>query len=209
MTPYALQDDSRQGALERATLLSIASIAVSGVTGAAAVVVALATGALSLLGFGFDAAIDSAASIALVWRFRTERSDPARAERAERLAERAVGLVLVVLALYLAVSAVRALLDGSHPDVTLAGTILPCIGVLVLPPLALAKYRTAAVLGSGALRADSLLTGLAACLAAISLASIVLIQAAGIVWADAVGGLVVAAILAREGLLSVRLTSGR
>lgn len=178
----------------------------NGLTGTAAVVVALTTGAVSLLGFGFDAAIDSIASIALVWRFRMERLDPARAERAEHAAERAVGLVLLALAAYLAVSAARSLLDGSHPAASPASVVLPIVALVTLPPLAVAKHRTAARLASGALRADSLLTGVAATLAAMSLVSLVLVDVAGIGWADAVGGLVAAGILGREGLGSVRLS---
>ena len=53
-------------------MLSLLSIVLSGVLGGVAVVVGLATGSLALLGFGFDAAIDGLASIALAWRFATE-----------------------------------------------------------------------------------------------------------------------------------------
>src|SRR5262245_1829830 len=84
---YARSMD-RAKMLRRATWLSVASIVLSGMTGLAGVSIALTTGALSLLGFGFDAAIDSIASGALVWRFRLEGRDPERADRAEHLAER-------------------------------------------------------------------------------------------------------------------------
>ena len=52
----------RDHLLNRAVLLSVASIGISAIVGTAAVVVALATESLSLLGFGADAVIDSAAS---------------------------------------------------------------------------------------------------------------------------------------------------
>ena len=159
---------TREVLLRRALLLSVLSILCSGVVGGTAVVVGLTSGSLSLLGFGFDAAIDSIASVALVWRFRIEGREPHRAERVETIAEGVVGTVLLVLAPpYLAVSALRALMTQAHPEFTAAGTVLLIVSLVVLPPLALAKYRVAARLRSGALRADSILTAIAALLAGI------------------------------------------
>jgi divalent metal cation (Fe/Co/Zn/Cd) transporter len=191
---------ARENLLRRALALSVLSIVINGVAGGTAVVVALSSGSLSLLGFGFDAAIDSAASVALVWRFSIEKREPHRAERVEQVAERIVGVVLLVLAGYLAISAVRALTSAAHPTPTIFGTILLLFSVAVLPPLAIAKYRVASTLASRALRADSILTGIAAFLALIGLVSLGLSEAFGATWADAVGALVVAALLAREGV---------
>jgi divalent metal cation (Fe/Co/Zn/Cd) transporter len=195
---------TRDALLQRALALSVLSIVFAGIAGATAVVAALTSGSLSLLGFGFDAAIDSAASVALVWRFMIEARQPHRAERVETLAEAILGGILLLLAAYLGFSAVRALLEHGHPEPTLVGTVLLVGSVVVFVPLALAKYRTARALDSRALRADSLLTGFAAALAVISLASLGLSEALSLTWADAVGALVVAVILGREGLGSVQ-----
>jgi divalent metal cation (Fe/Co/Zn/Cd) transporter len=184
--------------------LSVLSVVISGIVGGVAVSVALTSGSLSLLGFGFDAAIDSAASIVLVWRFRIERQHPHRAEHVERLAEISVGVVFIVLAVYLGVSAGRALAGNEHPDATVTGLALLLFSLIALPPLALAKYRVATLVRSGALRADSLLTGLAAVLALISLVGLGLTQTFGLTWPDAVGALVVAVVLGREGWTSLR-----
>jgi divalent metal cation (Fe/Co/Zn/Cd) transporter len=133
----------RDGLLRRGLLLSILSIVISAVVGGAGVIVALTSGSLSLLGFGFDAAIDSAASVALVWRFMIEGRAPHRAERVERIAEGIVGAVLISLGAYLAVSAIRALTAHEHPEPTLPGTAILIVSLVILPPLAVAKYRTA------------------------------------------------------------------
>jgi divalent metal cation (Fe/Co/Zn/Cd) transporter len=199
----------RPSLLRRALALSVVSIVLNGVLGGIAVVVGLATHSVSLLGFGLDAAIDSIASIVLVWRFRTEVREPHRAERIERIAERAVGLVLIAVAVYLAVTALVALANGTHPEASPVRTALLLIALVALPPLAFAKYRTARELGSGALRADSILTAIAALLALIGLVSLVLDELAGVVWADAVGALVIAVIVAREGWSSVRAAAGQ
>jgi divalent metal cation (Fe/Co/Zn/Cd) transporter len=193
----------REPLLRRAIELSALSIALSGIVGVAAVLIGLVSGRLSLLGFGFDASVDSIASIVLVWRFRIESAHPHRAARAEHLAELVVSGVLVVLALYLAVSGVQALASGAHPSTSVVGIGISIVSVALLPPLSLAKRRVAAALDSGALRADSLLTGIAAVIALISLLAYILTETLGIAGADAVGGLIVAAVLAREGLSTI------
>lgn len=197
----------RPSLLRRALALSVLSIVLNGVLGGIAVVVGLGTDSVSLLGFGLDAAIDSIASIVLVWRFRTEVREPHRAERIERIAERAVGAVLLGVAAYLAVSAMNALANGTHPEASPIRTVLLLIAVIALPPLAIAKHRTARDLRSGALRADSILTAIAALLALIGLVSLVLDEVARVAWADAVGALVIAVIVAREGWASVQAAS--
>lgn len=197
--------DMRPGLLRRAILLSLASVAWGAVAGAIAVVLAYAAGSLSLLGFGIDAVIDSIASMALVWRFSIEGREPDRAIRVEHAAERIVGAVLVAAALSLTVGAIRSLIAQDEVKVTSGAVILLIVSVVVLPPLAIAKRRVAARLGSGALRADALLTGAAAVLAFVSLVSLVLSTNFGVWAADGIGALIIAALLAREGLASVRL----
>ena len=201
--------NTRATDLQRALRLSVISIVWSGVAGSIAVYAALVSGSLSLLGFGADAVIDSVASIVLVWRFSVEARQPERAERVETAAERIVGLALIALALYLAFGAVRALMAEAHPETSLVSLGLLLASVVVLPPLAVAKYRVAARLGSGALRADSILTAVAAVLAAISLASLAASQAFGLWWADAIAALIVGVIVLREGWSSLNLAATR
>jgi divalent metal cation (Fe/Co/Zn/Cd) transporter len=178
----------------------VLSIVQNGLAGGTAVVAGLTSGSLSLLGFGFDAAVDSAASIALVWRFGIEAREPQRADRAEKVAEGIIGGVLLVLAAYLALSALGALAADAQPRGTFVGTALLVFSLIALPPLAVAKYRVAAKLRSRALRADSLLTGIAALLALVSLVGLGISEALDIRWADAVGALVASVVLAREGI---------
>jgi divalent metal cation (Fe/Co/Zn/Cd) transporter len=192
----------RHRLLRRALELSALSVGFSGVAGILAVVVGLTSGRLALLGFGFDAAIDAVASVVLFWRFVIERTHPHHAERAESIAEVVVSAVLVVLAAYLAYGAVMALASGAHPAATEVGIAISVVSLFVLPALALAKRRVAAALGSGALRGDSTLTALAAALAAVSLIGFVLTEVFGIHGGDAIGGLVVSAVLLREGLVA-------
>lgn len=192
--------------LRRALALSAVSIAWSGIVGTIAVSVALASHGLSLLGFGVDAIIDAVASVTLVWRFTVESRDAERGLRLERTAERCVGVALLLLAAYLIVASVRSLAAQDHPAPIFAGVAILVASVVVLPALAVAKFQVASQLGSGALRADSVLTGAAALLAAISLASIVATDALDWWWADAAAALLVSALLLREGWASVALS---
>src|SRR5262245_40907364 len=190
--------------VRRAMALSLASVALSGALGGIAVIVGLAAGRLSLLGFGFDAAIDAVASIVLVWRFRIEARNPTRAERAERLAERAVGLVLIALAIYLISTAGRALVTGARPDPTPWSLAISLFSAVILPLLAIAKYRVARALGSRALRADSVLTAVAATLALVSVIGFVATETLHLASADSVAAIVVAIVLVREGSAAFR-----
>jgi divalent metal cation (Fe/Co/Zn/Cd) transporter len=195
---------SRATHVSRALSLSVLTIAWNGIAGSIAVYAAITSGSLSLLGFGGDALIDSVASAGLIWRFLVESWEPERAARVETTAERIVGLALIALALYLAGGSIRSLADRSHPEASLASVVLLLASALLLPALAVAKYRVAAALGSGALRADSILTAVAASLAVISLASIAAADALGFWWADAVAALLVAVIVLREGWSTLR-----
>ena len=201
--------EGRTVQLRRAIALSAISVVWSGLSGVVAVGLAITSGSLSLLGFGVDAVLDSVASVALIWRFATEARHPHRGERVEHLAEATVGVVLLAISIYLIVSAVRSLLAHAMPEQSTPAIVLLLLSLAVLPPLALAKRRVASRLGSGALRADSLLTALAALLAAIGLSSAVLAAALNTWWADSVGALVVAVVLLREAWLILRAARRR
>jgi divalent metal cation (Fe/Co/Zn/Cd) transporter len=197
--------DTRSTYLRHALALSAISVAWSGIAGSIATFAALQGGSLSLLGFGVDALIDSVASMALIWRFRVEAREPHRAEHVEQLAERVVGIALIALSLYLVQGSVRSLVAHVHPEASMTSIVLLAASILVLPPLAAAKYRVSRRLGSGALRADSFLTGVAAVLACITLVSLGASSLFGLWWADAVAAVVVAVIVLREGWTSLRL----
>jgi len=196
--------DQRVRDLHLAWTLSLFSVVWGLFAAIVAIILGVASGSLSVIGFGVDSAIDSGASVALAWRFHVERQDPARAARVEHLAERIVGGVLVVAAGALAIGATRALLvhDEVHPQP--GQLVLLVASLAVLPPLAFAKRRVADRLTSRALRNDALLTAAAAVLALIALLAGGLAVSLGLWWADAVGSLVIAAVLAREGLVSIQ-----
>ena len=191
--------------LHRAIRLSQATIAWSLLAGLSAVAVGIAVGGLSLAGYGLNALADGTASVILLHRFHTERQAPHRSESLERRATRLVAIALFAISAYLGVSAIRALATHHAPDPSALGIAIAVAGIIVLPPLAVAKRRTAARLGSASLGADAILSAVAALLAAGALLSLVLDPAFGWWWADAVIALALVGVLAREGWSLLRI----
>ncbi|HZR94226.1 MAG TPA: cation transporter [Gaiellaceae bacterium] len=195
------------GALRRAVELSVASVGWNTVVGFAAIGTALASGSLSLIGFGINAVVDSSVSVLLIRRFRAEgRGHSERAARAEERAEQVAGVAFLLIAVYLTAQAVRALMRGSGHPASVFAIVEAVASLLVLPVLGTAKLRVSAVLASRALRADSMLTLFGAALAAVTCAALLLRRAEGWWWADAVGALVIAVLLVSE---AARTLGGR
>jgi len=200
--------DPEPAALRRAARLCGATVVWNLAVGGAAVATAAVTHSLSLIGFGVNAVVDSSVSSLLVWRFGAEAAGrPRRADRMERLALRLAGAAFSVIALYLLVQGARSLFEDRHAGTSLFGVAEAAAALAVLPLLAVSKYRLSRQLQSRALRADSLLSASGIALAAVALASLLLQRSLGWWWADSTGALLIAAVLAREGLRSLNAQS--
>lgn len=180
--------------------LSYFTIAWNGVVGAAALVVSVLTGSAALAGLALNALLDSSASVVLVWRFRRERRDPAAARRLERRAHTWITLAMLVVAAYVGMKGVRALLNRDQADESALGLALAAVSLLVLPFLGRAKLRVAAALASPSLRGDGLLTLAAAALSGLTLVALAVNSAFGWWWADPTAALLIAAALAAEAV---------
>jgi divalent metal cation (Fe/Co/Zn/Cd) transporter len=84
------------------------------------------------------------------------------------------------------------------------GVVIAAASVAVLPPLSLAKRRTADHLGSRALHGDSVLTAMGAVLAAAALLGLAATRVLGWWWADSAVALGIALILGREAVGTLR-----
>ena len=191
-------DAERPSLLASALRVSYFTIGWNGVVGAAALLVGVTTGSLALAAFALNALLDSTASVVLVWRFRRERSDPVAAERLERRAQTWVIAAMYVVALYVGVQAIRALINGSHLEPSASGFGIATASLLVLPALAVMKLRLGGLLRSPALRGDGVLTVAAAALAAVTLLALAANSLLDWWWADPAAALVICAALAAE-----------
>ena len=124
--------------------------------------------------------------------------------RNERLSIRVVGVCFIALAVYVAYESVLDLIGRKAPQHSLAGIVLACLSLVVMPILSRAKKRVASELGSAAMKADAKQTDFCVYLSAILLVGLLLNAALGWWWADQVAGLVMTPIIANEGVQAVK-----
>ena len=153
-------------------------------------------GSIALVGFGLDSIIETSSAGILLWRFAADHDS----ERAERIAQRLVGICFLLLAAYVAVESVQGLWSKERPERSIPGIVLAIVSLVAMPWLARAKRRVAAQLGSNALHSDSRQADFCAWLSAILLAGLLLNWLFGWWWADPVAALVMVPIIAREGV---------
>lgn len=189
---------SRDLLLHRALRLSWVSIAFGLIAGAVSVASGIAEHSLGVLAAGLSVLADVTGSVVLVWRFRTERSDPARAQRVEDLAALAVSGALGMIAIALLFESISALIAGTHPGSSALTIAIAAVSIVVLMPLAYLKRHTAMRLSSHALRGDSTLSAIGATTALLALIGLLLYHAFGWWWADRAVALAIAGVAVLE-----------
>ena len=180
----------------RARLLSWLSLVWMTVEGAVAITAGIAAGSIALIGFGLDSAIEGFASVVIVWRFTGHRI---HSQAAEQRAQKLVAVQFFLLAPYITIESVRALISGERPDVALVGIALAAGSVVVMPMLGTAKQRIAAQLGSPATHGEGRQNMLCAYLAGALLIGLLGNALFGTWWLDPVVGLLIAYVAVREG----------
>lgn len=180
----------------RARILSWLSLFWMSIEGVVAILAGIAAGSIALIGFGLDSAIEGFASVVIIWRFTGHRIHSGAAEsRAQKL----VAIQFFILAPYVAVESLRALVAGEHPDETLVGILLALGSVVFMPLLGIAKQRIASELGSVATRGEGRQNMLCAYLAGALLVGLLGNALFGAWWLDPIVGLLIAAVAVKEG----------
>jgi divalent metal cation (Fe/Co/Zn/Cd) transporter len=180
----------------RAKLLSWGSLVYMGLEGMVAVVAGIVAGSIALIGFGIDSAIEGFASVVIVWRFTGWRT---LSEQAERRAQKLVAVQFFILAPYVAVEAIRALVNGSHAEESVVGIALAGSSLVVMPLLGRAKQRIGSRIGSSATASEGKQNLLCAYLAAALLVGLLGNALLGAWWLDPLVALFIAAVAVREG----------
>jgi divalent metal cation (Fe/Co/Zn/Cd) transporter len=173
------------------------------VEAALAVSAGVLAGSIALVGFGLDSVIEMFSGAVLLWRLASDRNEEAR-ERIEQRALKLVGFSLIALAAYVAIEALKTLIEREAPSVSYVGMAVAVASLIVMPLLARAKRRVAAGIASRALVADSFQTDICAWLSGILLIGLVLNAWLGWWWSDPVAGLVMVPLIAREGAEALR-----
>lgn len=190
---------SRVALVEQGIRLNLIGLAYTVVEASVGIVAGLASGSVSLLGFGIDAGIEFTAGLTAHWRLASD-GDEERRERIEGQAHRVIAILLLALGAYVAFESVDALILGAGPSRSWPGIALAVASVCFMPWLARAKHRVATMLRSGALKAQAAQTRICAWLAAILLLGLGLDTVFGWWWSDAVAGLTMVPLIVREGL---------
>jgi divalent metal cation (Fe/Co/Zn/Cd) transporter len=193
----------RQVIARRGMRLEYFTIAWNSLEGIVGVVAGLIAGSISLVGFGVDSFIEVISGAALMWRMSVDAEEQYR-ERIERVTLRIVGACFLALAAYVGCAAVSNLIERKTPEHSLAGIILACVSLVVMPLLARAKRRVAVQLKSRAMHADAKQADFCMYLSAILLGGLLLNAVANLWWADPVSGLIMVPIIGKEAVGGLR-----
>jgi divalent metal cation (Fe/Co/Zn/Cd) transporter len=196
------QDAIRSASVRRGRGLEYITIGWNLLEGIISIVAGAMAGSISLVGFGLDSLIEVSSGAALLWRLHLDA--PERRERAEARALKFVGICFLALGVYLSIDSAYSLFGHRPPDKSYVGIGIALLSLMVMPLLARAKSRVAAIINSRAMQADSRQTDLCAYLSAITLAGLALNALFGWWWADPVAALVMVPIIAREGIEALR-----
>jgi divalent metal cation (Fe/Co/Zn/Cd) transporter len=190
----------RPATIGQAFRLQYLTLAWMAIEALVAIAAAMTAGSLALLAFGIDSLIELASALVVVWRLTVElRHGQVFAERAERIASRIGGGLLLALAAYVVASAgwklwVREGADFSWPGLAIAALSLP-----VMYLLARRKLKVAEALKSRALRADAVESITCGWLSLVVVVALLAQALLGAWWVDAVASLAIVWFLVREG----------
>jgi len=187
----------RAAAVRRARWLNRATIGWNAIEGVVAVAAGIAAGSVSLVGFGFDSAIEVSAALVFAWRLRQERRDGCT-HASDARATRAIAVSFVALGIYVGVESARDLWSGSQPDASTVGIVVAALSVVVMPALARAKRALAPALGSTAAIADANQTNLCALLSGVLLVGLGANVTFSWWWADPLAGVGIATLALLE-----------
>ena len=187
----------------RGQRLEYFTVAWNTLEGLIAVVAGIIAGSISLVGFGIDSFIEVTSGSVLLWRMSVD-SYVRRRGTNEKLALRIVGACFLLLAVYISYDSISDLWSKRAPEHSVAGIILACASLFVIPILSRAKRKVGRALGSAAMHADAKQTEFCTYLSAILLLGLLLNAFFGLWWADPLAALIMVPIIAKEGIEGLR-----
>jgi divalent metal cation (Fe/Co/Zn/Cd) transporter len=195
---------------EKALLLSYLTVGYNLLEGVVSLLAGSLAGSIALVGFGLDSFVESLSGGIMIWRFRRHAHlTAAQEERREKLAIKLVGWTFFGLAAYVFYESLKKLAFQEAPAPSLLGIFIALASLILMPLLFALKLRTSAGLGSAglgsaSLRADARQNLACAFLSLSLLVGLGLNYVAGLWQADPIIGLIIGAVLVREGYSTLK-----
>ena len=167
--------------------------------GVIAVTAGLAAGLISVIGFGFDSAIESLSAILVALRLSARLRHGIADERRERLTLRFVAISFFLLAAYVTVEGIRSIATGETPQTSPPALILLVASLILMPVLAAAKKRVGMALRDDLILADAAQTKVCVLLSISTLLGVGLFQLTSAAWLDPAAGFIIATFAVHEG----------
>jgi divalent metal cation (Fe/Co/Zn/Cd) transporter len=149
----------------------------------------------ALLGFGGDSTVELLSAAVVFRRFYHPSQEAEAEERAARIA----GGLLFVLAGFVVLASVLALLGHVEARPSPVGIVLLILAAIAMPWLARQKRQLSAATASAALRADAAQSAVCGYLALIALVGLVTNAIWRVSWADPIAALALLPLIVREG----------
>jgi divalent metal cation (Fe/Co/Zn/Cd) transporter len=167
---------------------------------AVAMTAGIRAGSLSLTAFGLDSVIELASACVLIWRLNVElRQGRVFSERAERLASKIGGGLLLTLAASIVAGAVWSLWTGHGEEFSLLGLLVALLAIPVMAILSRRKIALATRLGSRAMRADAVESVTCGWLSFVVVIGLIASFFLDAWWVDAATSLAIVWFVVREG----------
>lgn len=190
---------------KRALVLSYFTVGYNILEGVISVIAGVLANSIALKGFGMDSFIESISGSIMIWRFiKYKRISPKEEERVEKKAKRLVAVSFFILAAYVIYESVKKLYFKEISAPGIMGFVIIILSIILMPVLFYFKYRTAVIINSKSLIADSKETLACLFLSVSVLLGIGLNYMFGFWWADPVAGIIISGYLAREGYYTFR-----
>ena len=175
------------------------TIAYNVAEGVIAITAGLVAGLISVIGFGFDSAIESLAAILVALRLSARLRHGIADQRKERLALRLIAISFLILAAYVTIEGIRSIATGEKPQSSPPALILLVASLIVMPVLAAAKKRVGMALQDNLILADAAQTKICVLLSISTMLGVGLFQLTGAAWLDPAAGFIIAAFAVHEG----------
>lgn len=161
---------------------------------------------IALFGFGADSFIEVGSALIVLWRIAADDVACAATRlKKERRATLGIGVLFLLLALGTALGATLQLKAGHHPDTTLPGLIVSILSLLFMIWLWRSKRHAARALDSRSLEGDAACSLVCIQLSTVLfLGSLLFAVLPGLWWADALAALILAVLITREGVGTIR-----